>query len=188
MIAEQKLQIDTVSIVESTGIELRQTGRRHVGLCPFHADKNPSFHVFEDGFKCMGCGEYGDVIDFVRKFYNLSFLDALKHLGIESGEITPEEKAKIDKKKRKAELVKQFKKWSGDYGAWLGMMINRTYKLMKGITPDDLDLFTSLLHALPVWEHHSEILLEGSDKQKYELYKEARKNGRFRFSRRPSAR
>jgi hypothetical protein len=58
-------------------------------------------------------------------------------------------------------------------------MINRTQKLMKKITPDDLDLYASLLHALPVWEYHSDILIEGNDRQKYQLYKEARNNERF---------
>jgi DNA primase len=180
VIADLKQSIDLASIVENAGVELKGYGCRYVGLCPFHTEKTPSFYVFNDGcFKCFGCGESGDVIDFVQKLYGLSFQDALKHLGVEQGRITPEMKRSIEQKKRKAELIKQFKKWCGDYGEWLGTMINRTQKLMKKITPDDLDLYAPLLHALPVWEYHSDILIEGNDRQKYQLYKEARNNERF---------
>ena len=52
-------------------------------VCPFHNDKNPSFYVNEtssgDGFyKCFGCGETGDIITFIRKVENISFIQALK--------------------------------------------------------------------------------------------------------------
>lgn len=184
MIAVAKQSIDTVSIVESAGVELRRNGPRHVGLCPFHSEKTASFYVFDDGgFKCFGCGESGDVIDFVQKIYGLSFKDALKNLGIEQGYLSAEKKAEIKWRKRRSELVRQFKKWCGDYGAWLGTMINSTQKLMQGITPEDLDLYAPLLHRLPVWEYHSEILIEGSDKEKLELYEAQSARREFRFRR-----
>jgi len=180
MLIAKKNNIDIVYIIESAGIELKRSGTRHIGLCPFHAEKTPSFTLFPDGgFKCFGCGESGDVIDFVKKLHGLSFQDALKHFGIEQGRITPKMSAEIKQRKRRTELIKQFKKWCGDYGAWLGTMINRTEKLMKNITPDDLNLYAPLLHGLPLWENHSDILLNGNDKEKYQLYKEARKNGKF---------
>ena len=89
MIVGLKKDVDIVSIIESTGVELNRSGTRHVGLCPFHDDRNPSFYVFTDTdrFKCFGCGESGDVIDFIRKYYDLSFKDALNHLGIERGRV-----------------------------------------------------------------------------------------------------
>jgi len=175
MFSELIKNLDTASIIETSGVELRRQGRRFVGLCPFHEEKTPSFFVFDDQrFKCFGCGEYGDVIDFVQKIYGLSFPDALKHLGIEKGEITPETRRGIQKRKHRAELISRFRKWTGRYGAHLGILINRTEKLMKGITPEDLDLYAPLLHGLPVWEYHSHILTEGSDKEKFQLYKEAR--------------
>jgi hypothetical protein len=175
-----KDHIELTRVVESAGVELRRQGSRHVALCPFHDEKTPSFFIFNDRrFKCFGCGEHGDVIDFVQKHYGISFQGALKHLGIEQGHITSEIQTKIERRKRRAELINQFKKWCGDYGAWLGAMINRTQKLTKGITPEDLDLYAPLLHELPLWEHHSDILLNGNDREKYQLYKEARKNGKF---------
>jgi len=172
MITELKRHIDLLLVVESAGVEMKKSGSHYVGLCPLHIEKTPSFFVFPDNrFKCFGCGEYGDVIDFVRKLHGLSFQEALKHLGIEEGRITPEVKRKIERRKRKAELVRQFKEWRSSYIGYLGHMINKTLKLMKNITSDDLDLYAPLLHGLPTWKYHLGILTEGSDRQKHKIYK-----------------
>lgn len=68
-------------------VDLRSVGREHRGLCPFHADKTPSFYVNEKKqvFLCRACGVGGDVIDFVMKLDGLTFLDACAVLGIENG-------------------------------------------------------------------------------------------------------
>ena len=168
-----KAGIDLVSVVESAGVELKKQGIPHVGLCPFHAEKTPSFFVFPDNrFKCFGCGISGDVIDFVQKLYGLSFPDALKHLGIEQGSITPEVKEEIQRRKRRAVLVKQFKDWLNRYTAHVGSLIIETESLMKaGIPPGDLNLYAPLFHRLPVWHYHLDILTMGSDELKFELYK-----------------
>lgn len=48
-------------------VNLRRRGSRWVGLCPFHAEKKPSFTVTEEGmWNCFGCGVGGDVFDFMR--------------------------------------------------------------------------------------------------------------------------
>ena len=100
MIAPIKQNIDLVAIVEGAGCKLKKQGNRYVGLCPFmdHDDRNPSFYIFPDNrFKCFGCRESGDSIDFVQKLNGLSFKDTLKHLEIEQGTITPEIKKDIQK-------------------------------------------------------------------------------------------
>ena len=172
MLSELKQNISLASIVNAAGIELRHNGNRYVGLCPFHADKTPSFFVFPNNrFKCFGCGEHGDVINFVQKFYNLSFKDALKHLGIEQGRITPEVRWDIQERKRKAERVKKYKDWLSHYTAHIGSLIIETKDLMKNITLEDLDLYASLFHMLPIWGYHLSILVEGSDEERFELYK-----------------
>jgi DNA primase len=102
-ISELKQDIDLASVVTDSGVELKRSGTRHVGLCPFHDEKTPSLFIFPDNhFKCFGCGEHGDCIDFVQKLHGLSFKDALKHLGIEQGRITPEVKRNIERRKRRA--------------------------------------------------------------------------------------
>lgn len=181
MIAELKQNIDLVSVVESSGVMLERRGTRHCGLCPFHAEKTPSFFVFQDNrFKCFGCGEHGDVIDFVQRLHGLSFRDALKYLGIEQGKITPRIKRDIERRKRKAEIVREFRDWEQRYGVYVSNLWYETKMLMvQGIPPDDLDLYAPLFHMLPVWEYHRDILINGSDKLKFELYEEAQNGRKF---------
>ncbi|MDB5026428.1 MAG: primase [Candidatus Eremiobacteraeota bacterium] len=64
-------------------VTLRKRGNDLVGLCPFHGEKSPSFHVHPDrGFyKCFGCDAKGDVLTFVQKQENVGFQDALRILG-----------------------------------------------------------------------------------------------------------
>ena len=63
-------------------VKLTRRGREHVGLCPFHKEKTPSFTVNEEkGFyHCFGCGEHGSVIDFVMKTEGLTFPEAVERL------------------------------------------------------------------------------------------------------------
>jgi DNA primase len=49
-------------------VALQRAGRHMVGLCPFHAEKTPSLHVYPDHFHCFGCGAHGDAIDFLTRF------------------------------------------------------------------------------------------------------------------------
>ncbi|RME90501.1 MAG: DNA primase [Candidatus Hydrogenedentota bacterium] len=68
-------------------VSLKKRGRSYVGLCPFHSEKTPSFHVSpEKGiFKCFGCGKGGNVITFVQEYENVSFPEALKILADYAG-------------------------------------------------------------------------------------------------------
>jgi DNA primase len=70
-----------------TVVSLRKRGNDLVGLCPFHGEKTPSFHVHPDRgfFKCFGCDAAGDVIRFVQLHDNLSFVDALRVLAKRTG-------------------------------------------------------------------------------------------------------
>jgi DNA primase len=68
-------------------VTLRKRGNSLVGLCPFHAEKTPSFHVHPDKgfFKCFGCDAHGDVINYLRRAENLTFPDALRILAKRAG-------------------------------------------------------------------------------------------------------
>ena len=57
------------------------------GLCPFHDEKTPSFHVRPQAgfFHCFGCGEGGDVITFVEKINHLTFAEAVEQLAAQTG-------------------------------------------------------------------------------------------------------
>jgi DNA primase len=72
-----------LSDVVSRVATLKKVGARWRALCPFHAEKTPSFYVdAEKGFyKCFGCGKAGDIISFVRETEQLTFTEAVEALG-----------------------------------------------------------------------------------------------------------
>lgn len=77
-----KLRVNIVDVVGRVAT-LRKAGSRFKGLCPFHNEKSPSFHVDPDkGFyKCFGCGKAGDIITFVRETEQLTFTETVETLG-----------------------------------------------------------------------------------------------------------
>jgi DNA primase len=78
-----------------TYVALRKRGNDLVGLCPFHGEKTPSFHVHPDKgfFKCFGCDAKGDAFTFIQLRENVTFPEALRILarraGVELEEETP---------------------------------------------------------------------------------------------------
>lgn len=98
---------DEANIVDivSEYLNLKRSGANFVGLCPFHNEKTPSFTVSETKqfFHCFGCGEGGDVISFVMKMENMSFLEASEYLANKLG-IPLTEKSE---KEKKLELEKE---------------------------------------------------------------------------------
>mgnify|MGYP006121443523 FL=1 len=84
-------------------IKLSKKGREHMGLCPFHKEKTPSFTVNEEkGFyHCFGCGEHGSVFDFIMRTEGLSFPEAVEKLAIEAGlEILQDSPEERDRQKK----------------------------------------------------------------------------------------
>lgn len=83
-----------ISIVEeiSVHVSLRKTGRNHVGLCPFHDEKTPSFNVNEERafFHCFGCGAGGDVFTFLRRIEGLDFPAVVRRLAAKAGVSLPQ--------------------------------------------------------------------------------------------------
>jgi DNA primase catalytic core len=77
-----KQGVDLKALVEAKGIRLKKNGKSFFGLCPFHADKNPSLSInpTKNLWQCFGCGAAGDVIRFVELFDQVSFTEAIKRL------------------------------------------------------------------------------------------------------------
>ena len=99
IIEEIKSRSDIVKVI-SDYIKVQQSGINYKGLCPFHGEKTPSFYIngSKQIYKCFGCGEGGDVINFIMKIENLEFMDAVKLLAKDCGmEINTniDEKSKI---------------------------------------------------------------------------------------------
>jgi DNA primase len=73
--------------VVSEHLALKRVGRRYQGLCPFHAEKTPSFSVNPELglYHCFGCGAGGDAISFVREIEHLDFATAVERLAAKAG-------------------------------------------------------------------------------------------------------
>ena len=92
IIEEIKYRNDIEEVI-SQHVSLKRAGNNLIGLCPFHSEKTPSFTVFTGtkSFYCFGCGAGGDVISFVMRTENLTYVDALRTLAKRSGIEIPED-------------------------------------------------------------------------------------------------
>ena len=112
---------DATSIVDviSEYVVLKKTGKNFMGLCPFHADKKPSFTVSEEKqiFHCFGCGQGGNVFTFLMQYNNLSFPEAVRFLAQKSGIVIPTRKMSPTKKKEfeERERLLKINKDAADY-------------------------------------------------------------------------
>lgn len=81
-LTDQIRNVARITDIASQYTTLKQRGRKYVGLCPFHAEKDPSFTVDEEKqlFHCFGCGIGGDIFTLVMEKENLSFPEALRYL------------------------------------------------------------------------------------------------------------
>ncbi|NMC71171.1 MAG: DNA primase [Myxococcales bacterium] len=86
---------DRTDIVDVVGahVQLKRAGRSYVGLCPFHQEKTPSFHVNRERqiYHCFGCQRGGDAISFLMEMEGLSFTEAVRELAARVGLEVPEE-------------------------------------------------------------------------------------------------
>ncbi|HIJ39039.1 MAG TPA: DNA primase [Rhodospirillaceae bacterium] len=84
-----------LSLVAEIGrqVKLTRKGREHIGLCPFHNEKTPSFTVNEEKsfYHCFGCGAHGDVITYAMQAQHLSFPEAVERLAEQAGLQVPEQ-------------------------------------------------------------------------------------------------
>lgn len=83
---EIRQRIDMLALVGQHA-SLKKSGRYYKGLCPFHQEKTPSFHVDPERgvFHCFGCGVGGDVFDFVMRTGSLGFMEAADELARRAG-------------------------------------------------------------------------------------------------------
>lgn len=144
-------------------VKLRRRGRTATGLCPFHNEKTPSFVVYPDtqSYYCFGCGAAGDAITFVRKYNNLSYVEAVKQLAGRVGMPLPEED---DRESRARQRLLEINRCAARYfyeqlnaqtpeaaaarGYWRqkrGLSDAAIRRFGLGYAPED---FTGLLHYL----------------------------------------
>jgi DNA primase len=94
IIEEIRASTDIVDLVGGF-VSLRKAGKSWKGLCPFHTEKTPSFHVTPDRgiFHCFGCGRGGNVYAFLMEHEGLSFLEAVRFLADRAGIALPKPSA-----------------------------------------------------------------------------------------------
>jgi DNA primase len=103
-IEQVRRQTSLVAVVQQS-VRLQRRGRSYVGLCPFHQEKTPSFHVNEErGFyHCFGCKASGDAIRFVQETQGVSFVQAVRDLADRAGIVIVEQEATAEDARQRAE-------------------------------------------------------------------------------------
>ena len=97
--------LDRTDIVQviAQHVQLKKSGIRYVGCCPFHQEKTPSFYVFPHTgtFKCFGCGEGGDAIHFIEKAENKIFVEAVRTLAQKANVQIEEQEESVEEKQKR---------------------------------------------------------------------------------------
>ena len=130
---------ERLSIVDVVGahVKLIRAGKSLTGLCPFHKEKTPSFHVsLERGtYHCFGCGEGGDIFGFVQKVDGVDFKTALQQLAERAGVALPEYReertAETDRKERLRKVMERAQWW---YERKLDTSAGDTYAEGRGLS------------------------------------------------------
>ena len=140
--ARIKEQADIVQII-GEHVELKRSGVRFLGLCPFHGEKTPSFSVHggQQFFHCFGCGESGDVFSFVMKQQGLDFPEAMRllaekyHIELPRRRRSKEDEERMNKREQ---LFKVNEVAAGYFSTYLkeseGAAVAREYLAKRGVS------------------------------------------------------
>ena len=139
-----KERVDIVQLV-GTKVALKKAGRIYRGLCPFHAEKTPSFTVDPERrtYHCFGCGVHGDVFTWMETQVGLSPAEALKELaesaGVELTRRAPEERKQEDRLLQANDAATFYFRQAlrgTPRGKWVA-----EYLAKRGITQESIDAF-----------------------------------------------
>lgn len=108
-IADIKARLSIVDVIQGF-VSLKKSGKNHIGLCPFHDDKNPSMHVNDEKgfFHCFSCGAGGDVFGFLMRYSNIGFPEALKELARKAGVRLPASRPRTKSERKKEAASARF--------------------------------------------------------------------------------
>lgn len=152
---------DSVDIVEliSGYVSLKKTGKNHIGLCPFHGEKTPSFNVNSDKqiFHCFGCGVGGDAFKFLELQEGLNFPEAVKTLAEKAGITLPvdtgfrKDKKTEDEHKALLTIVAAAAEYFRQELAGPAGSTARAYLTKRGVSDAIINDF-ALGYARPEWD------------------------------------
>lgn len=158
VVDEIKDRLDIVEVIQPY-VPLKKAGRNYKGLCPFHAEKTPSFVVFQETgtWHCFGaCGTGGDVFSFIMKQENVDFAEALRILAPRAGvELEPRSPQAAEAEKR-LDLLRQIQKTAANYFHHLLFHSDeaaraRAYLEKRGLSRETIDRF-QVGYALDQWD------------------------------------
>jgi DNA primase len=152
---EIRQRLNLVELI-SGHVALKKAGRQYKGLCPFHAERTPSFHVDPERslFYCFGCHAGGDAFDFMMRIANQSFPEALAALAERTGvplERTPEDAR--DRSERE-QVLRALDAAAAFYRAALAGRSGETardYLTRRGVRPETVEGF-GLGYAPSAWD------------------------------------
>ncbi|MFH1807402.1 MAG: DNA primase [Pseudomonadota bacterium] len=147
-IREIRDRADIVQVIGRT-VSLKQRGKNHIGLCPFHQEKTPSFNVSPErgSFYCFGCHASGDVFAFVQRTEGKNFPEAVRELASQVGIVleeraeSPEEKAAREKRQRLLEVLQAVQDLYHGALAAPGGQAARTYLAGRDIDTELIERF-----------------------------------------------
>lgn len=153
---------DSADIIDliSGYVSLKKTGKNHLGLCPFHAEKTPSFTVNPDKriFHCFGCGVGGDAFKFLELQEGLNFPEAIKSLANKAGITLPADSGSRREEKRNEDERKALLTIIADAADYFRKELEgpagnaaRAYLKQRGVSDSVVQDF-SLGYARPEWD------------------------------------
>ena len=142
--AEIKSKLPVLDVVGET-VALKRAGSVYKGLCPFHAEKTPSFIVTPDreSWRCFGCGEGGDIFTFLMRRDGIDFREALSRLAEKAGVELSAQTAKEDRHRRRLrEALEAANAWYREVLLQAPQAERaRTYLEERGLTAETLERF-----------------------------------------------
>ena len=145
--------IDSCRIEEVVGdfVSLKKRGVNHIGLCPFHNEKTPSFTVSSGKgiYKCFGCGKAGNSVNFIMEHEHYSYPEALRYLAqkynieIEEKELSPSELKELNEREALLHITDYAQKYFTEnlFNSEEGKSIGLTYFKERGFFTDIIRKF-----------------------------------------------
>lgn len=166
-------------VITREGGELLFKGRELWTLCNLHGERTPSFKISTNRVHghCFGCGWHGDSLDYVRALHGLTFKDALTYLGIEKKQAPADIRAATQARREREEDERNFREWERNKVNSMSAIL-RLYrqKAVQGFTPEDLEVFAPLIHAMPQIEHEYEtVFCVRDDSARRRMFEEERR-------------
>lgn len=158
-------------ILNKYGIEIK----KYMCHCPFHKDNSPSMKVYEKSFYCFSCNRTGDLIEFVKQYFNLNFQEAMEKinfdfgLGLKTrGRLNKEQLFKLQKQQeikkkqeeyRKQLITKKLIKASNHYRIYNRIIDNLNKEITKDNWEDKVEVIAFLQEKIELIDWYMEDLI-----------------------------